>query len=127
MATRGTYTFKDDSHVIRIYKHWDNYPSTALKFIEKALEYAWELPRFEADEFAASFVAANKSKDGGDIRLGDVPAGHREEYNYEITLKNNELYIVCTDIVGEEQFSGSLNTCQKMFELQEAARLIKAA
>jgi hypothetical protein len=51
-----------------IYKHWDGYPSGVQSMIEDALKIAWPLPRFEADEFAASFVAANK-KGSGDVRL----------------------------------------------------------
>ena len=39
-----------------VYKHSDG----AVCWINKALEHAWPLPRFEADEFAAAFVAANK-------------------------------------------------------------------
>ena len=51
------------------YKHYDNYPSGAADFIENAKSYAWDLPRFEADDFAAAFVAANKAKSGGEVRL----------------------------------------------------------
>jgi hypothetical protein len=51
-----------------IYKHWSGYPTGMQIMIEKALGLAWELPRFEADEFAASFVAANKTS-SGDVRL----------------------------------------------------------
>jgi hypothetical protein len=51
-----------------IYKHWDGYPSGVQTMIEDALKIAWTLPRFEADEFAASFVAANKTA-SGDVRL----------------------------------------------------------
>src|SRR5262249_42976683 len=35
-------------------------PAGAANAIEAALDFARPLPRFEADEFAASFVAANK-------------------------------------------------------------------
>ena len=35
-------------------------PDGAVCWITKALEHAWPLPRFEADEFAAAFVAATK-------------------------------------------------------------------
>jgi hypothetical protein len=42
------------------YKHSDGYPDGAVCWITKALEHAWPLPRFAADEFAAAFVAANK-------------------------------------------------------------------
>jgi hypothetical protein len=62
MSTRACYRFIDpsDTGVVTIYKHGDGYPEGAVCWITKALEFAWPLPRFEADEFAAAFVAANK-------------------------------------------------------------------
>lgn len=70
MGTRAVYFFEDhDGSVYGAYKHYDNYPSGAADFIENAKSYAWDLPRFEADDFAAAFVAANKAKRGGEVRL----------------------------------------------------------
>ena len=66
MSTRACYRFIPDNGpndwpgVVTVYKHHDGYPTGAAKAIEAALDYAWQLPRFEADEFAAAFVAANK-------------------------------------------------------------------
>jgi hypothetical protein len=66
MSTRACYRFipengpNDWPGVVTVYKHHDGYPFGAAKAIEAALDYAWQLPRFEADEFAAAFVAANK-------------------------------------------------------------------
>jgi hypothetical protein len=62
MSTRACYRFVDpaSSEVVTIYKHHDGYPEGAVCWITKALDYAWRLARFEADEFAAAFVAANK-------------------------------------------------------------------
>jgi hypothetical protein len=64
MSTRAVYTFQDDGEGLHesyhVYKHHDGYPEGAAKWIEKALDHAWPLPRFEADDFAAAFVAANK-------------------------------------------------------------------
>ncbi len=67
MSTRACYRFipengpNDWLGVVTVYKHHDGYPSGAALAIEKALDYAWKLPRFEADEFAAAFVAGNKT------------------------------------------------------------------
>ena len=69
MGTRAVYFFEDSDGVYSAYKHYDGYPSGAADFIENAKEYAWPFPRFEADEFAAAFVAANKAKKGGEVRL----------------------------------------------------------
>jgi len=88
MSTRAVYTFSDeDTAPIHVYKHHDGYPYASynsgrgeaggLLWIKKAKELAWELPRFEADEFAASFVAANKTESGG-CRL--ITTEHPWEY-----------------------------------------------
>jgi hypothetical protein len=60
MSTRAVYTFSDSDGTYHVYKHSDGYPTGAAQAIEATLECAWTLPRFEADEFAAAFVAANK-------------------------------------------------------------------
>ena len=63
MSTRAVYSFFDSEGpaAAHVYKHHDGYPSGAIQAIEAALEYAWPLPRYEADEFAAAFAAGNKS------------------------------------------------------------------
>ena len=61
MSTRAIYRFIGDwPGVVTVYKHSDGYPEGAAKAIEAALDFAWPLPRYECDEFAAAFVAANK-------------------------------------------------------------------
>lgn len=62
MSTRAVYTFKDDGGEYHVYKHCDGYPSGAADSIGLAIPNAWKFPRFEADEFAAAFVAVNKSR-----------------------------------------------------------------
>jgi hypothetical protein len=44
-----------------LYIHGDGYPTGAADYVTAALGYAWNLPRFEADEFAAALCAAAKS------------------------------------------------------------------
>jgi hypothetical protein len=66
MSTRACYRFipengpNDFPGVVTVYKHRDGYPKGAARAIEAAIPYAFPLPRFEADEFAAAFVRANK-------------------------------------------------------------------
>jgi hypothetical protein len=92
MSTRAIYTFKDDREEHHVYKHYDGYPSGAIEFIIKALDLSWELPRFEADEFAASFIAANKDE-AGDLRLTSGPDAHGDlSFKYETTVKDKKLY-----------------------------------
>jgi hypothetical protein len=107
MSTRGLYTFKDADGEYTVFKHWDNYPKSdngygAYQFINNALAYAWELPRFEADEFAASFIAANKKAGGGDLRLLPADATNGDalgvEFWYTVELAGQRLKISCRDL-----------------------------
>lgn len=99
MGTRALYTFKDKSGEYHVYKHFDGYPTGALGFIEAAKKFAWELPRFEADEFAASFIAANKDSGGGiHLTVGktwEEAAPADIEYHYVITEKECQLHVAC--------------------------------
>jgi hypothetical protein len=100
MGTRAVYTFRNEFEAYHVYKHWDGYPSGAAGFLTHALAYAWKLPRFEPDEFAAAFIAGNKKiHEGGDIRLlntGDVgtAAPGDIEYWYEVWQAPNGQLIV---------------------------------
>lgn len=103
MSTRAMYTIVgDDDERFNVYIHCDGYPSGALDHIKAALPLAWGLPRFEADEFAAAFVAGNKTG-GGHVRLmhdgppkkvapGDI------EYRYEIICKNGGLFVAAFSV-----------------------------
>lgn len=97
MSTRAVYTFTNGKEEYHVFKHHDGYPSGAAEFIEKAISLAWALPRFEPDEFAAAFVAANKTSDGG-VRLlhsgnwSDVSSSDIE-YHYEISCPSGALQV----------------------------------
>lgn len=77
MSTRAIYSFDSDHGVIHVYKHHDGYPTGAADAFAAAVPYAWPLPRYEGDDFAAAFVAANKGQSpmgiGGGVRL--IPQG----------------------------------------------------
>ena len=68
MSTKAIIYVTNDEKTYAIYKHWDGYPQGVQEMVERALTLAWPLPRFEPDEFAAAFVAANKTG-AGDVRL----------------------------------------------------------
>lgn len=68
MSTRACYIFEDKAEKYAVYKHHDGYPTSAAEAILKGRALAWPLPRFEPDEYAAAFVAANKP-DAGGVRL----------------------------------------------------------
>lgn len=100
MGTRAVITFIDEIDTFHVYKHWDGYPSNILDCIEEAKKFAWELPRFEADEFAAAFITATKYPGGGDIRISHGYKYHGDlEYRYEVRVINDELDIQIFDAV----------------------------
>jgi hypothetical protein len=93
MGTRAVYTFIDAEERHSVYQHWDGYPIWACRFIENALHLAWPLPRFEADEFAAAFVAANKQQ-AGNIRLTAGPDNYGDLlFAYEIRCQGGRLHV----------------------------------
>jgi hypothetical protein len=103
MSTRGLYTFTDSEGAsFTVFKHWDNYPSGAYRFIQNGLFKSWDLPRFEADEFAASFIAANKKAGGGDLRLTNEGTTNADalgiEFIYTITSEGGALKVITRDI-----------------------------
>ena len=109
MSTRAVYTFRDkptwsdEDRDYHVYKHNDGYPEEALKAIINALDYAWPLPRFEADEFSASFIAANKGKGGGDCYLTEGPQAHGDlVYKYVIELKNDKLWVTVFNYLAKD-------------------------
>lgn len=120
MSTRAIYTFMDDDEnfpaAYHVYKHHDGDPSGAAEHIGNAIPNAWELPRFEADEFGAAFVASNKAKEAiaarkpehdkemlnmicqGGVRL--MPSGDWKDvatrdiqFRYEISCQGDELWV----------------------------------
>ena len=102
MSTRAVYSFKDKFGTHHVYKHCDGYPSGAVDAINAALAYSWLLPRFEADEFAAGFVAGNKHIQGG-VRLTKGPQKHYDiEYQYIITASKGELMIAAYETDTDE-------------------------
>lgn len=102
MSTRCTLTVHGDGEAFSVYRHSDGYPDGehgVLNTLKAALSYAWPLPRFEADDFAAAIVAAWKrpgyrpsssSPDyiaqGGNIRLmtGDKDSVGDSEFHYDL-------------------------------------------
>lgn len=104
MGTRAVITFIDEDNTFHVYQHWDGDPTSILHSIECAKAFAWALPRFEADEFAAAFIAANKQKGGGDIRLTHTYEDHGDlSYRYEVRLSRMKLDVrVFTPVHGPD-------------------------
>jgi hypothetical protein len=118
MGTRAVFTFKDDYGSHAVYKHWDGYPEGAVECLTKAIPFSWGLDRYEACDFSAAFVAANK-QGGGDVYLSTSAEDHCDlSYHYELTsAKTNGQLIIraskaeyecITDIAFKEIFYGRL-------------------
>jgi len=100
-------TIDGSETIYAIYKHWDGYPSGVQSMIEDALKIAWPLPRFEANEFAASFVAANK-KGSGDVRLVNPDDARNTWFNYVYVIRHME---------GSDKLNVTVGHCTGMDEL----------
>lgn len=73
MGTRATFIVTDKHNSIQLYCQYDGYPEYMMPKIAEALDYAWALPRFDADDFSAALVCALKSKGGGNVYIvGDA-------------------------------------------------------
>ena len=94
MGTRTVLTFKDKYNTFSVYQHYDGYPEYTLPAIKEAKEFAWDLPRFEASDFSAAYIAANKQKGGGNVYMTDIHESHSDlDYRYEIEKKNKNLLV----------------------------------
>ena len=68
MGTKAAIKFADDNGAQAIvYTQYDGDPQGIQRKILRAIDegLVWDLPRYEADEFAAGFIAANKKYSGG--------------------------------------------------------------
>lgn len=86
MGTRGVYTFKEKGVTFHVYSHYDNYPTGGARKLQATInsDKAWPLLRYEADEFAAGFIAANKDS-SGNFRLQKGRASATDvEFGYTI-------------------------------------------
>jgi hypothetical protein len=84
MGTRAVIEVRDESGTFSVYQHWDGYPDSVKGQLQKARGWAWALPRFEADEYAAAYIAANKLE-GGNIRITKGWRKHSDiEYRYMV-------------------------------------------
>lgn len=115
MGTRSYIEFKDDLGAYYVYKHWDSYPTGIVYCFVNAIPYSWALPRFESQDFAAAFVAANKKAGGGDIYFADKAEPGDEEYFYQITCAKNGQLIIRAYCGTQEIFYGRLKDFVKEY------------
>ena len=124
MSTRAIYTFIEKGARFNVYKHYDGYPGGALCAIRAALPFAWPLPRYEACEMAAAFVAGSKTEGGGGVYLmpGGAPktvAPSDIEYRYVVKQNgagSHELHVTAFSTnywEAERIFTGTLDEMEK--------------
>lgn len=95
MGTRAVITFSDEFGNYSVYQHWDGNPETVIENIRTA-KHHWPMPRFEADEYAASYVATHKTSEGN-IRLTKGPRAHGDlAYVYTVTRDKYANYLTVT-------------------------------
>lgn len=118
MGTRAIIQFKDENSTHSVYQHWDGYPPHVVTSLHKLFSEAklvWTLPRFEADEAAAGFVAQEKTGQGN-IRLA---SNDRETwdyaYQYVVEMKGGKLHVAVYS-KGERKalFNGTLEKAATM-------------
>ncbi len=113
MATRSHIIVKgtENEKDILIYKHWDGYPSNMTKLLPKALEYSWDLPRYESDEFACSLIAALKIE-------------HVKRYE-EAKTKRNETPNRETYLAGDIRLIGTYTNKKQLSDWAEWIYVVK--
>ena len=88
MGTRAIYTFEDNRDARHVFVHYDGYPTGAAAYLQQWQKAgtSWPLPRFEADEAAAGFIAA--IKDGpGNVRICSTRTEYADvEFGYTVTM-----------------------------------------
>lgn len=108
MGTRATFTFADEHDQPTVFQHWDGDPPSGLENIKKAQTLAWGLPRFEANEFSAAFVAANKDRAGG-FRLTESHDSFGDtEYHYTVTCRDGVLWVLIHHVYDDQDEEGTL-------------------
>lgn len=136
MSTRAMYTFKDKHDTIHVYKHCDGYPEGGLSWIVNTQKLAWNLPRFEASDFAAAFVGANKAG-SGNVRLcgTDIQDPWQmsadSQYHYTVTCNKGALHVQIDEVnwrdtpekppQAETLFAGTLDAAVEKFGAKFAA------
>lgn len=69
MSTRCNVVIRDGyGRAMQLYRHADGYPESVIPDLKDVLPFAWDLPRFEADDFSAAIVRAWKQH-GGQIYI----------------------------------------------------------
>lgn len=117
MSHNSTINVVDEHDVCTLYAH-DLDPDEAEDLIHDALRYAWPLPRFEANDFAAAIIRAGKHEGGGDLYLDNpVPMTAKSlfgrSFGFEVRQQDDGLILTVRDAAAD-------------YEVTETRRIPKA-
>ena len=87
MSTRATITVADSRDSFDIYQHHDGYPEGPFGLVRQlgmAQRLAWDLPRFEAADFAAAIIAVLKDRGGSTYLTADAEAHTDRAFHYRV-------------------------------------------
>jgi hypothetical protein len=90
MSTRATITVADEKDSFDIYQHHDGYPDGPfglVRHIAMARRLAWDLPRFEAADFAAAIIAVLKDRGGSTYLTKEAEAHCDRDFHYRIVAQ----------------------------------------
>lgn len=101
MSTRATIHVIDNGYQgFTVYRHNDGYPDGEHGVVEGLRQvvksgYAWDLPRFESDDFAAAIIACWKTKSGGgNICCARGHGDHSDtEWRYDLEFVGGQLVL----------------------------------
>lgn len=126
MPTRAVFSFHEAGikRKFHVFKQSDGYPNGAVRAFLYALPYAFQLPKFEADEFAAAFIAGNK-KDPGGVKYSNGPQHHADlEYHYEVWQAADKTLMINAWRLGDKKtrfFFGPLEQFVTTYKYKQAA------
>lgn len=110
MSTRACYIFKDhDGSTFTVYKHSDGSPAWAWRYFRDTIAsgLAWPLPRFEACEFGAAFIAVNKDRPGSMRLVNKWNDVADIAYLYKLTMSKGNVLVIKIEAVSSPE-NGSL-------------------
>ncbi len=97
MSTRAIISIFDKLDGFNIYIHWGGWPELIIASIEKATEFAWKLPRFQAGEFATALIRVLKIRAWWVYLISATEKIFEVDYLYQIYEENWDLKIKTTD------------------------------
>lgn len=108
MSTRATVKIYNENNkvLVTIYKHWDGYPDGFGKELREICDGQTLVNGIGNDRqrvsngmdcFAATLIASIK-REAGDVYI--CLPGRREEYNYKIKPKGNQIKVTCDEEPG---------------------------